>query len=229
MLVTKCLHFSWLSNCLLHIILNMQTQITSILEVLRLAERLKFELRHSYTSSGRQESVAEHIWRMSLMAVLIEPLLTQKVDNTKLLKMIIIHDLVEAEAKDVSALDILRNPDIKVQKMEKEKQAIENLRTVLATTNGQEIYDLFYEFENRQTYESKVANALDKLEVQLQHNHADFSTWEEIEYDMCYMMDKHVVFDETLSELKKQIEEEAEEKMKLSGVNTDAVWERVLG
>src|SRR5260221_7639111 len=107
----------------------------------------KFELRHSYLSSGRQESVAEHTWRMSLMAVLIEPVLTQKVDTARLLKMIIIHDLVEAEAKDISALDVLRNPAIRIQKEKREKQAIENLREALKDTNGQEIYDLFYEFE----------------------------------------------------------------------------------
>ncbi len=205
----------------------MEVQITSILNVLQLAERLKFELRHSYTSSGRQESVAEHTWRMSLMAVLIEPLLKQKVDTARLLKMTILHDLVEAEAKDISALDVLRNPEIKLQKEEKERQAIQNLRKILKDTNGQEIYDLFYEFEGKETYEAKVANALDKLEVQLQHNHADFSTWEEIEYDMSYMMDKHVLFDETLFELKRQIENEAEQKMKNAGVNTDLVRQRV--
>ncbi len=205
----------------------MKTQIASILEVLKLAERLKFELRHSYTSSGRQESVAEHTWRMSLMAVLIEPLLTQKVDTARLLKMIIIHDLVEAEAKDISALDILRNPEIKIQKIEKEKQAIENLREVLKNTNGQEIYDLFYEFENKNTYEAKVANALDKLEVQLQHNDADISTWEEIEYDMSYMMDKHVLFDKTLTELKNQIEEPDEIKMIIAGVDIQTVRQLV--
>ena len=207
----------------------MEAQITSILNVLHLAERLKFELRHSYTSSGRQESVAEHTWRMSLMAVLIEPLLKQKVDTARLLKMIILHDLVEAEAKDISALDVLRNPEIKLQKEEKERQAIQNLRRILKDTNGQEIYDLFYEFESKETYEAKVANALDKLEVQLQHNHADFSTWEEIEYDMSYMIDKHVLFDETLFELKRQIENEAEQKMKNAGVNTDLVRQRVRG
>lgn len=207
---------------------EMEKQISSILKVLTLAERLKFELRHSYSSNGRQESVAEHTWRMSLMAVLIEPLLNQKVDTARLLKMIIIHDLVEAEAKDISALDVLRDPSIKIQKAAREKQAIENLRINLKETNGHEIYDLFYEFENKDTYESKVANALDKLEVQLQHNHADFATWEEIEYDMCYMMDKHVLFDETLIELKKQIEASAEQKMKLAGVDTDSVRERVM-
>lgn len=205
----------------------MQRKITSVLQVLTLAERLKFELRHSFTSSGRQESVAEHTWRMSLMAVLIEPLLKQKVDMARLLKMIILHDLVEAEAKDVSALDVLRNPEIRMEKVEKEKKAIENLRAVLKDTNGQDIYDLFYEFENKETYEAKIANALDKLEVQLQHNHADFSTWEEIEYDMCYMMTKHVEFDETLFELKNQIEDEAEKKMQLGGIDTKLVRQRV--
>jgi putative hydrolases of HD superfamily len=207
----------------------MEKKITSILKVLALAERLKFELRHSYTSSGRQESVAEHTWRMSLMAVLIEPLLKQKVDTARLLKMIIIHDLVEAEATDISALDVLRNPEIKVDKIEREKRAIENLRSSLKDTNGQEIYDLFYEFENKETYEAKVANALDKLEVQLQHNHADFSTWEEIEYDMSYMMDKHVLFDPTLFELKIQIENQATEKMQSNGIDTELVKQRVFG
>lgn len=207
----------------------MEKKIISILKVLTLAERLKFELRHSYTSNGRQESVAEHTWRMSLMAVLIEPLLKQKVDIARLLKMIILHDLVEAEATDISALDVLRNPEIRVDKVEKEKKAIENLRLALQHTNGQEIYDLFYEFEEKETYEAKVANALDKLEVQLQHNHADFSTWEEIEYDMSYMMDKHVLFDSTLFELKTQIENQATEKMQSNGVDIIAVKERVFG
>ncbi len=206
----------------------MEKQITSILQVLALSERLKFELRHSYSSSGRQESVAEHSWRMSLMAVLIEPLLQQPVDTARLLKMIILHDLVEAEARDISALDILRNPEIKLAKIEKEKQAIENLRLALKETNGQEIYNLFYEFEEKQTYESKVANALDKLEVQLQHNHADFSTWEEIEYDMSYMMDKHVLFDPTLFELKNQIEKQVEDIMQLNGIDTTLVKQRIL-
>jgi putative hydrolase of HD superfamily len=70
---------------------------------------------------------------------------------------------------------------------------------------------------------------LDKLEVQLQHNHADFSSWEEIEYDMSYMMDKHVLFDPTLFELKTQIENQATEKMQSNGVDIIAVKERVFG
>ena len=131
------------------------------------------------------------------------------------------------QLRDISALDVLRDPSIRIQKEAREKAALENIKNALLNTNGQEIYDLFYEFEHKETYEAKVANALDKLEVQLQHNHADISTWEEIEYDMSYMMDKHVLFDETLTELKDQIEAEAELKMARAGVDVKAVRQRV--
>lgn len=196
-------------------------QLSAILEVLQLAEKLKFELRHSWLSNGRRESVAEHTWRMSLFAVLIEPLLEQKVDMSHLLKMIIIHDLVEAEAGDVSVLDQIRNPEIKIAKAEREQKAIENIREKLIYTNGQEIYDLFQEFEAKESYTAKVANALDKLEVQLQHNHADLSTWEEIEYELTYLMGKHVTFDETLVQIKDLIEQQAEDKMLNAGIDVE--------
>jgi putative hydrolase of HD superfamily len=202
--------------------MNTPQHLRAVLEVLQLAERLKCELRHSYTSDGRQESVAEHTWRMSLMAVLLEPYLTQKIDAARLLKMIIIHDLVEAEAGDVSVLDVLRNPGLKAIKQAREKAAIENLRRQLDGPLGQDIYDLWHEFEDKTTYEARVANALDKLEVQLQHNDAPLSTWEEIEYEMSFMLGKHTDFDPVLSQLKELIEAQAETKMRQGGVDVQA-------
>ncbi|TKT85703.1 HD domain-containing protein [Dyadobacter frigoris] len=199
------------------------TQLNAVLDVLKLAERLKFELRHSYTSSGRQESVAEHTWRMSLMAVLMEPYLEQEIDMAKLLKMVIIHDLIEAEAGDMSILDVLRDPSLKLVKEQREIQAIENLRTKLGEPLGSEIYELWFEFEEKSTYVAKVANAFDKLEVQLQHNEADINTWEPIEYDLSYRMDRHVTFDANLKMLKDLIEEQADQKMKASGVDTNEI------
>lgn len=203
-------------------------QLSAILEVLQLAEKLKFELRHSWLSNGRQESVAEHTWRMSLMAVLIEPLLDKKIDLARLLKMIIIHDLVEAEAGDVSVLDQIRNPEIKKIKLKNEEKAIENIREMLSKSNGQEIYDLFYEFEEKNTFEAKVANAIDKLEVQLQHNHADINTWEEIEYDLSFVIGKHVQFDETFTLLKDLIEKQAEQKLQIAGFDILEIRDRAL-
>ncbi|WP_312400258.1 HD domain-containing protein [Sphingobacterium sp.] len=83
------------------------------------------------------------------MAILIEPLLDEKVDLASLLKMIIIHDLVEAEVGDVSVLDQIRNLEIRKIKKQNEEQAIPKIRQMLATSNGQEIYDLFYEFDEK--------------------------------------------------------------------------------
>lgn len=208
--------------------MDTSSKLAAVLEVLKLAERLKFELRHSYTSDGRQESVAEHTWRMSLMAILLEPYLEQRVDTTKLLKMIVVHDLVEAEAGDVSALDVLREPSLKLLKQQREITAIERLRDILGEPLGTDIYALWYEFEGKTTYEAKVANAIDKLEVQLQHNHADIGTWEEIEYGMSYMMGRHVAFDKTLQNLKEMIEAEADEKMRVAGIDTNQVKLKIL-
>ena len=72
--------------------------IPRILRLLHLSERLKVELRHSWLSNGRQESVAEHCWQMALMALVMHRYLEHPVDLEETLKMILIHDLVEALA-----------------------------------------------------------------------------------------------------------------------------------
>src|SRR5690348_9804780 len=110
-----------------------------IMPVLRLAEKLKFEMRHSWLSNGRQESVAEHTWRVGLMAVLIEPYIEEKLDMAKLLKMIMIHDLVEAEAKDVPAFDTLFDTERKEQKQLAEQTAMDNIRAMLEEEPGKEL------------------------------------------------------------------------------------------
>ncbi|MEM6841259.1 MAG: HD domain-containing protein [Bacteroidota bacterium] len=194
-------------------------ELKKVLLFLEKAEKLKREMRHSWLSNNRQESVAEHTWRMSLMAVLLRDKLNVKVNLEKVLKMIIIHDLVEIDAGDVSALDVLRNPDIRTEKIKKELLAIDNIKKELGDEIGKEIYDLWHEFEEKQTIEARFSNALDKLEVQIQHNHAPLDTWEEIEFEMVYHMDKHVAFDSNLSQFKDLIVAQAEEKMESQGIS----------
>ncbi|MEW5798710.1 MAG: HD domain-containing protein [Bacteroidota bacterium] len=203
-------------------------QLQNILSLLHLAEKLKFELRHSFTSAGRQESVAEHTWRMALMAMLLEPHLDQKIDIGKTLKMILIHDLVEAEAGDVPFPRMVQNADLKKMKEEKEKAAIEKIRTILNDDTGEEIHSLWNEFEERNTYEAKFANALDKLEVQLQHNEADIKTWEPIEYELIYSRRPFTDFDSTIDRLREMIEQDAENKLKRAGIDIDAIKSKVL-
>ncbi|MEW4326881.1 HD domain-containing protein [Rossellomorea marisflavi] len=188
-------------------------QLKAIMNLIHLSQKLKMEMRHSWLSDGRQESVAEHTWRVSLMAILVEPYLDKSVEMEKLLKMIIIHDLVEAEAGDVPAFDTMGNGKTKALKQEREERAIENIRDMIPGEVGLELYTLWHEFEAKETYEAKVANALDKLEVQIQHNEADLSTWLDVEVDMTYAMGRHVEFDSFLTKLKDLIEMEGHEKI----------------
>jgi putative hydrolases of HD superfamily len=148
-----------------------------LLDFLHLAENLKNELRHSKTSTGRRESVAEHSWRTALMAVLLKEYLDPKLDWAKLVAMIVVHDLAETRTGDVPIF----KADSRKQKKASEKRAMRELRSMLPSGTGKRVYQLWEEYELRQSLEARVVNALDKLEAQVQHNEADLNSWIEWE------------------------------------------------
>lgn len=203
----------------------METISNTIMNMLKLSERLKCELRHSWLSNGRRESVAEHSWQMALMAVLVHHHLEHKVNLERTLKMIIVHDLIEAETGDVPFFETGGRQEAKPAL---EQAAIEKIRAILDNETGQEIYDLWQEFEAGQTNEAKLAKALDNLEVQIQHNFADLSTWEEVEYDLVYTkMDQHCRHDSFLQALCETVKRDAEEKLNKAGISIDTIKERI--
>jgi putative hydrolase of HD superfamily len=132
----------------------------SLVHFMHIAERLKDELRHSFTSGGRQESVAEHCWRVALLALLMKPYLPGRLDWERLLEMLIVHDLAEARTGDVPIFDARHG-----NKAEEERMAMNGYRELLPNAMGERISDLWEEFEAQETIESKIANALDKLEA----------------------------------------------------------------
>ena len=199
----------------------------TLLDFLAFSENLKTELRHSWLSSGRQESVAEHCWQMALMAMLVHRHLAQPVDLGKTLKMILTHDLVEAEAGDVPFFD---QGERKATKAARERVAIDGIRTRLGDPVGTEMHDLWQEFEARATPEARFATALDQLEVQVQHNLAGIETWTPIEYDLVYTkMDRHCAYDPFLAGLCEAVKAQAEDKMRAAGIAVDAVKQRLSG
>lgn len=187
-----------------------------ILQFIHVAEQLKKEMRHSWLSNGRQESVAEHTWRLTVMAMALEPYLKQPLRMEKLLKMLIIHDLVEVYAGDIPAFEQSKR---KEQKHANEQRAIERLQQLLGGVAGQELYDLWQEFETRETYEAKVANAIDKLEVQIQHNEASLDTWLPIEHEMTFNIAKHTEFDDALEQLRLLVVDEAAAKLEAGNID----------
>ena len=201
--------------------------IQAILEFLGFSERLKLELRHSWLSDGRRESVAEHCWQMALMAVLMHRHLGRPVDIARTLKMILVHDLAEAEAGDIPVFEISER---KRAKAKLEAAAMDRIRASLPEPVGDEVVALWQEFEARRTPEARFAGALDHLEVQVQHNLADLATWEEVEYDLVYTkMDAACAHDPFLADFCAAVKDQAEAKMRDGGVDVDAVKRRVQG
>ena len=145
------------------------------LSFLNTVEKLKCNTRHSWTSTGRQESVAEHSWRLALMAMLCKNEYPD-LDINKVIKMCLIHDLGEALTGDVPAF-------LKTEEHEKaELVAINSILSELPDAERNEISLLFDEMRKRSTPEAKLYKALDNMEALISHNEADISTWLPREY-----------------------------------------------
>jgi len=147
------------------------SDLTGILAFLRSAERLKSTTRTGYTSAGEQESVAEHTWRLCLMALVLAPEFPD-VDFAKLVKICIIHDLGEAINGDVPAPEQARRAAAGelAGKAEQERRDLMQLLAPLPARIAGEIAALWDEYEAAQSPEAKLAKALDKLETIMQHN-----------------------------------------------------------
>lgn len=140
-------------------------EIEGILTFLQKSEQLKNTYRSSYTSSGRTESVAEHSWRLCLMALMLEKHFPG-VDMSRVIKICIVHDLGEAIHGDIPA----PTQDRSVDKSEKEREDLLKLSDNLPEDLRKELLELWDEYEDASSAEAKTAKALDKLETILQHN-----------------------------------------------------------
>ncbi|MGN7740825.1 HD domain-containing protein [Pseudomonas sp. 22526] len=135
------------------------------LAFLREAGRLKDVLRSAHTSGGRQESTAEHSWRLCLMVLTFEQELAG-LDLLKLLKLCVIHDLGEAIHGDIPAVSQAAHP----HKSEQERADLLQLTRSLEPSLRESLLGLWEEYEAASTQEARAVKALDKLETLLQHN-----------------------------------------------------------
>jgi putative hydrolases of HD superfamily len=138
-----------------------------IIDFIKFAEGLKSELRHASKSNGQRESVAEHSWNLALTLFLVAPYLKIKLDMERALKMIIVHDLGEIEAGDVSRMLQAGDQEIRDKKFEAEEKSMKKISQA-AGISGSELYGLWEEYEAMETNEAKVVKALDAFEGQFQ-------------------------------------------------------------
>jgi len=178
-----------------------------LLKALHVAERLKDTTRHCDTSGGRRESVAEHSWRVSLMAYWISDEFPEA-DMNKVIKMCLIHDLGECFTGDIPTFDKTKADE------EREEHLLQEWVDTLPTPFREEMRALYQEMEARQTLEAKIYKALDNMEAVVQHNEADISTWADHEYELnlTYGVDK-AAFSPYLSELREAMKQETLDKI----------------
>jgi putative hydrolase of HD superfamily len=139
-------------------------EIEGVLGFLMGAERLKDTLRTGHTRAGRQESTAEHTWRLCLMALVLGEAMPG-VDASRLLRICLVHDLAEAITGDLPA----PAPREEGAKEARERAALAVLTAPLPEAPRAAILALWEEYEAGVTREGRLAKGLDKLETILQH------------------------------------------------------------
>ena len=150
---------------------------SELLAALHTAEKLKDTTRHCYTSGWRHESVAEHSWRIALMAFFLRDEFPEA-DMDKVTRMCLIHDLGECFTGDIPAFDKT------AQDESTEEALLYQWVASLPSPCREEMRALYDEMAALETQEAQIYKALDKLEAVISHNESDISTWEDHEYDL---------------------------------------------
>lgn len=188
-------------------------EIEKQLEFLLEADKIKNILRMNYLSDGsRRENDAEHSWHLCLMAIVLsDHSRFNNMDVLRVLKMLLIHDLVEIDAGDAYVYDAVA----KKAQREKELKAADRIFNLLPQNQAEEYRAIWDEFEEKITPESKFANALDRLHPMFLNFHSGGRSWIENNISKEQVLEKNKGIEagsESLWEQARKIIETASEK-----------------
>ena len=152
---------------------RLEKQLALLIEL----DQLKSVLRRTRVKSAdrRLENSGEHSWHVALMAVLMQEHANAPIDIARVMKMLLIHDVVEIDAGDTFVYDVAASQE----QEEKELKAAERLFGMLPSDQGDELFALWKEFEAAQSDDAKYAKALDRLIPMLLNYHNDGQSWKE--------------------------------------------------
>ena len=134
--------------------------------------------------SDRHENDAEHSWHLALMAIVLAEHSDQPIDVLKVVKMVLIHDIVEIDAGDI----FLYDSQISHNNTDEERLAANRIFGLLPKKQANEMIAIWEEFEAGETNEAKFAKAMDRLEPLLQNTSNNGGTWKEfgVPYNKVY-------------------------------------------
>jgi len=149
-----------------------ERQIQFILEI----DKLKTILRRTYLiHQDRAENTAEHSWHLAIMAILLAEHANEPVDVARVIKMVLVHDIVEIDAGDTYFYDTAAAMD----KSKREHAAADRIFGILPSDQGNELRALWEEFEEGTTPDARFALALDRFMPQLHNYHTNGRSWAE--------------------------------------------------
>jgi putative hydrolase of HD superfamily len=153
---------------------RLNRQFRFLLEV----DRLKgIQRQNILADASRRENSAEHSWHLALLAIILaeHSPIPENLDIFKVVKMVLMHDLVEIDAGDA----FLQNPEEERIQVAKEARAAERIFSLLPEDQSAELISLWEEFEMGTTPEASFARALDRVQPALLHDATNAVVWAE--------------------------------------------------
>lgn len=151
---------------------RLEQQLSFILEI----DKLKSVLRRTYLlDRSRRENSAEHSWHLALMALILSDYANEPVDVGHVIKLVLVHDIVEIDAGDTYIYDTAGHAD----KADREQRAAERIFALLPAEQAAMMRALWDEFEAQETPEARFANTLDRMQPLLHNYHTDGAAWQE--------------------------------------------------
>lgn len=161
------------------------------IEFIKEIDKIKYiERRTKLFHSERHENDAEHSWHLAMMALVLSGYANNDVDLLKVIKMLLIHDIVEIDAGDTFIYDTTKSHDNTAEEL----QAAKRIFGILPEPQASELVDLWLEFEHGESNEAKFAKSLDRLEPLLQNHSNKGGTWQEygVKYQTVYDKKKSI-------------------------------------
>ena len=166
---------------------NLLKQISFIKEI----DKLKYLLRKTKLfNSNRNENDAEHSWHLAMMTIVLAEHSNKPIDVLKVLKMVLIHDIVEIDAGDTFLYDTAKSHT----NTEQELIAAKRIFGLLPKEQAEEFIAIWQEFEDGITVDAKFAKSMDRLEPLLQNTSNNGGTWAEFDvpYEKVYEKKKAI-------------------------------------
>ncbi|MCR4795393.1 MULTISPECIES: HD domain-containing protein [Ruminococcus] len=184
---------------------RLKKQIDFILEI----DKMKNLYRQTYVlHEDRKENDAEHSWHLAILAFLLAEYSNEKIDVTHVMKMVLLHDIVEIDAGDTYCYDKEGNRS----KAEREEKAAQRIFGLLPDDQRKEFYELWREFENSETADSRFAAVLDRIQPLLLNYTKDGISWKEHGIHKQQVLERNADYfssSDELSELIKNIIDDA--------------------